>query len=166
MKKYVNWNFITSSGNDVATDFIRLANLDNEEAKIILDRKNRRKTQYATAMEIGCSPRHITNKVNELIEKYKETQKIYPDILPALNNSAEMKKFKKNCEYKNISAIVNIESKDNIYSIKIVDEFFPTFMEIRLYIIDKLQEKYNILIDDLVKYGYQTYVSGNYFRKK
>lgn len=153
MYKYVEWESITITGNDVADEFIRLANLNSIDSKIISDRRDLI-PQYRTAMDIDKSKEYITKRIKKyLIPKYDEVSKKFPKILPPLNDGNN------NC-YKCVQAIVSIETKDDIYSIKIQNKEFFSFKHIRLYIIEKIEEKYGIKLDEIG--DYETYISGGY----
>lgn len=153
MYKYVEWENLTSTGNDVADEFIRLAKLNSIDSKIIEDRRDLI-PQYRTAMDIGKSKEYITKRIKSyLIPKYDEISKKYPDILPPLNNG-------ENNSYISVHSIVNIETKNNMYSIKIQNKDFYSFKHIRLYIIERIEEKYGIKLDEIG--DYETYISGGY----
>lgn len=156
MYKYVNWENITPTGNDVADEFIRLAKLNSIDSKIIEDRRDLI-PQYRTAMDIDKSKEYITKRIkNYLIPKYDEVSKQFPDILPSLNNG-------ENNSYKSVQVIVSIETKNKIYSIKIQNKDFYSFKYIRLYVIEKIEEKYGIKLDEIG--DYETYISGGYHFK-
>lgn len=153
MYNYVDWNQITNTGKDVATEFIRLAKLNKIDSKIILDRKNE-VVQYATAEAIQKSTEYITKRIkNKLIPLYIKTCEAFPNILPEVN-------IEKDCSYKNTEAIVNIKIDNTLYSVSLKRENFLDFADIRLTIIEKLQKKYNIEIE---KTGHiKVYLSGTY----
>lgn len=153
MYKYVEWENLTSTGNDIADEFIRLAKLNSIDSKIIEDRRDLI-PQYRTAMNIGKSKEYITKRIKSyLIPKYDEISKQFPDILPSLNNG-------ENNPYKSVCVIVSIETKNKIYSIKIQNKDFYSFKHIRLYVIEKIEEKYGIKLDEIG--DYETYISGGY----
>lgn len=158
MYNYVDWNEITSTGNDVATEFIRLGRLNQSDAKIIEDRKNEI-VQYATAEAIQKSTEYITKRIkNKLIPLYLKACELYPDILPEPN-------MNKDCSYKHAQAIVNIKMNDTLYSVSLKRENFLDFADIRLNIIEKFQKKYSIEMEKTGKI--KVYLSGTYnFERK
>lgn len=156
MYRYVDWEQLTKTGNDIATEFINLGKLNSIDAKIIEDRRDRI-PQYRTAINIGLSVEYITKRIkNFLIPKYKKVSNLYPDILPSIDRT-------KNYEYSNIECVVNIIVNNQIYSVYIKNMSFQTFADIRLYIIEEIEKKYNIELDQIK--NYTTYVSGIYNRK-
>lgn len=156
MYRLVNWEDITKTGEDVATEFIKLANLNSIDATIIENRRDR-VPQYRTAMNINMSVEYITKRIkNYLIPKYKQTSNLYPDILPSLEK-------KKNYQYNHIDCIVNIVFDNVSYFVEITDKSFFTFADIRLYIIEKLEKKYKIKLDEIT--DYKCFVNGKYNRK-
>lgn len=155
MKKLVNWESITKTGNDVATEFIELADLDSIDSCIIEDRMNRI-PQFVTAMKIEKSVEFITKRIkNYLIPTYIECQKQFPDILPEIGKGIKY-------EYKNIECVVSIIDNDVVYTVQICGMDFRTFADIRLYVIDQINEKYGINLTDLKEY--KAIVTGNYCR--
>lgn len=156
MYRFVEWENLTKTGNDIATEFINLAKLNSIDAKIIEDRRDRI-PQYRTAMNINMSVEYITKRIkNYLIPKYKKISNLYPDILPSIDKN-------KNYEYSNIECVVNIIVNNQIYSIQIKNKNFQTFADIRLYVIEEIEKKYNIKLDHIN--NYETYISGKYNRK-
>ena len=153
MYNYVNWNQITSTQKDVATEFIRLANLNKIDAKIILDRKNEI-VQYATAESINRSKEYITKRIKDyLMPLYVKISEEYPDIFPSMN-------LNKDCSYKNVETIVNMEIDNTLHSVSLKRENFLDFADIRLSIIEKFQKKYGI---EMEKTGpTKIYLSGTY----
>lgn len=153
MYKYVEWENLTSTGNDIAEEFIRLGKLNSIDSKIIRDRRDNI-PQYRTAMYIDRSKEYITKRIKQhLIPKYEKISQLYPNILPLIDVN------KKN-KYENVQAMVSIETNDKIYSIKINNESFLSFEFIRLYIIEKIEEKYGIKLDEIG--NYETHISGGY----
>lgn len=156
MYRYVEWENLTKTGNDVAEEFIRLAKLNSIDAKIIEDRRDNI-PQYRTAMDIDRSKEYITKRIkNYIMPKYKKISELYPDILPLMETEKDNK-------YINIVALVSVETEDGIFSIKIQNKDFLSFADIRLYIIEKIEEKYGIKLDEIG--DYETFISGGYHFK-
>lgn len=153
MYRLVDWNRITKTGLDVAEEFIKLAKLNDIDAKIIRDRRDFI-PQHVTARKIDRSKEFITKRIKTfLMPKYEEICVIYKGRLPDINEKVK-------CTYQNVCAIVSIETKNNIYSIKIQNMDFVSFKHIRLYIMEKIEEKYGIALDEIG--DYETYISGGY----
>ena len=151
MINLVNWNALSKKGNDIATEFINLANLNEIDAKIIIDRKNKR-TQRATSQTINKSVEWITKRIKTfLIPKYKEVSKIYPDILPLIETG-----------YTNVNAIVTIEYNDQTYSVSLQNDNKLTFDEIHDEVVEKIKEKYDLDVNTFSKYT--VFVGGSYTR--
>lgn len=156
MYKLFEWETITITGNDVATEFIRLANLNSIDATIVENRRDRI-PQYKTAMNIGLSVEYITKRIkNYLLPKYKQISNLYPEILPSVDKA-------KNYEYKNINCIVSIIVNNQIFSVNIINKNFITFADIRLYVIEELEKKYSLQLDNIEHYN--CYISGNFEKK-
>lgn len=150
MIKIVNWN---QKINDIdrAEWFIKLGKLDTIDSAIIRGRRDR-KYQFEVASEVNVSTETVKDRTKKLIKKYKKLMKEYPDILTI------------DKEYEEVCAIVNLITKNKIYTISFNNSEFDSFSDIRIKVMKEIEKQYKIKIEDISEY--KVIVSGSYNYKK